>query len=301
MHAIIAPSLQMSSSVGQPEVAGLTVVAQDAPCGATVTGVDLTQPLAAPQVAAIRKAWLQHQVLAFPDQPLEIEDIERFAATVGPFGHDPYFESVPGHPHVAQVRREANETSGLFAESWHSDWSFLAVPPQATVLFGNVIPPIGGDTLFANQYLAWETLPAALKAQVQERQGLHSARNGYSRQGIYGEKDVGRSMAIKFSDTALAVELHPIARVHPETGRTALFVSPGYTIGIEGMADVEAHKILGELFAHQAQAEMIYRHHWSQNMLVLWDNRCITHAATGGYEGQARLLHRITVAETAAA
>lgn len=279
----------------------LTVVAQDAPCGALVSGVDLTQPLSTEQVVAIREAWLQHQVLAFPDQALEIEDIERFAATVGPFGSDPYFDSVPGHPHVAQVRRDADETSPLFAESWHSDWSFMAVPPQATLLFGNLIPPMGGDTLFANQYLAWETLPSELKAQVQDRKAVHSARNGYSKQGLYGEKDAGRSMAIKYSDTALATELHPIARVHPETGRTALFVSPGYSIGIEGMADDEAHDILVALFEHQAQAEMIYRHSWSQNMLVMWDNRCITHAATGGYEGHARLLHRITVAEAAQA
>lgn len=282
-------------------MSALTVVAQDAPCGAVVTGLDLTQVLAEPEVAAIRDAWLQHQVLVFPNQPLQLEDIERFAATVGPFGTDPFFEAVPGHPHVAQVRREANETTGLFAESWHSDWSFLAVPPQATVLFGNLIPPVGGDTLFANQYLAWETLPAALKTRVEGRQGLHSARNGYSRQGIYGEKDVGRSMAIKYSDTALDVELHPIGRVHPETGRTALFVSPGYTIGIEGMDDDESREVLGLLFEHQGQAEMIYQHGWSQDMLVMWDNRCVTHAATGGYEGHARLLHRITVAESALA
>lgn len=279
----------------------LRVVAQDAPCGALITGLDLTKPLGTEQVSAIREAWLQHQVLAFPDQALEIEDIERFAATVGPFGNDPYFESVPGHPHVAQVRRDADETSPIFAESWHSDWSFMTVPPQATVLFGNVIPPMGGDTLFANQYLAWDTLPSTLKAQVQDRKAIHSARNGYSKQGLYGEKDAGRSMAIKYSDSALATELHPIARVHPETGRTALFVSPGYSIGIEGMAADEAQGILGALFEHQAKAEMIYRHSWSKNMLVMWDNRCITHAATGGYEGYARLLHRITVADTASA
>jgi taurine dioxygenase len=282
-------------------VSALTVVAQDAPCGAVVTGLDLTQALTEPEVTAIRDAWLQHQVLVFPNQPLQLEDIERFAATVGPFGTDTYFEAVPGHPHVAQVRRDANETTGLFAESWHSDWSFLAVPPQATVLFGNLIPPVGGDTLFANQYLAWETLPAALKARVEGRQGHHSARNGYSRQGIYGEKDVGRSMAIKYSDTALDVELHPIGRVHPETGRTALFVSPGYTIGIDGLDDDESREVLGLLFEHQAQTALIYQHRWSQDMLVMWDNRCVTHAATGGYEGHARLLHRITVAESALA
>ena len=278
----------------------LTVTPQSAAFGALVHGVDLTQTLAPAEVAAIRTAWLAHQVLAFPDQSMSVADIERFAGAIGPFGIDPYFEAIPGHPHVAQVRREADETTPIFAESWHSDWSFLAHPPAATVLYGDVIPPVGGDTLFANQYAAWDALPAKLKARLNGRQGVHSARRGYARDGLYGEKDAGRSMAIRYSDSALATQLHPIARVHPETGRTALFVSMGYTIGIEGMSDAEATRLLTELFAHQVRSEFVYRHHWSQGMLVMWDNRCIVHAATGGYRGHRRLLHRITVAERAA-
>jgi taurine dioxygenase len=281
--------------------AAIEVTEAPAPCGAFIRGLRLNEPLAAEQIAAIRAAWLKHQVVVFPDQSLALEDLERFAATVGPFGVDPYFRSVPGHPHVAQIRREANETSTLFAESWHSDWSFLPSPPAATLLYGNVIPPVGGDTLFANQYAAWETLPKGLRQAVEGRKGIHSARNGYSRQGAYGEKDQGRSMAIRFDDSALATQSHPIGRVHPETGRTALFVSPGYTIGIEGMPEDEARAILLELFAHQSAEAMVYRHRWAEGMLVMWDNRCIVHAATGGYQGYARLLHRITVAERAAA
>jgi taurine dioxygenase len=208
---------------------------------------------------------------------------------------------VPGHPHVAQIRREANETSTLFAEAWHSDWSFLPATPAATLLYGNVIPPVGGDTLFADQYAAWDALDDALKALLRDRQGIHSARRGYSRQGAYGERDRGRSMAIRYDDSALATQLHPIARVHPETGRTALFVSPGYTIGIDGMDETEATPLLLDLFRHQARDEFVYRHRWTEGMLVMWDNRCVIHAATGGYQGHARLLHRITVAERAAA
>jgi taurine dioxygenase len=185
----------------------------------------------------------------------------------------------------------------LFAESWHSDWSFLASPPSATVLYGDVIPPIGGDTLFANQYAAWDALSDERKALLKTLQGIHSARRGYAREGLYGEKDKGRSMAIKYSDSALATQLHPIARVHPESGRTALFVSMGYTIGIDGMPEAESAPLLMELFAHQSKPEFVYRHRWSPNMLVMWDNRCVIHAATGGYQGHRRLLHRITVAE----
>jgi taurine dioxygenase len=272
-------------------------VPQPAPCGATVVGVDLSRPLEPEVCAQLRELWLRHQVLAFPDQSLELSDLERFAQSIGPFGVDPYFESVPGHPHVAQVRREAEEQTPIFAETWHSDWSFLERPPQGTVLYGNVIPPVGGDTLFANQYLAWDALPQALKTPLRDRRGIHSARRGYSREGLYGEKDKGRSMAIRYSDSALATQLHPLARTHPETGRVALFVSMGYTIGIEGMPEDEATALLLELFAHQTRPEFVYRHPWAQGMVLLWDNRCVLHAATGGYQGHRRLLHRITIAE----
>ena len=277
----------------------LNVTPAAAPCGAAVQGLDLCRALRPSEVAELRQHWLVHQVLAFPDQAMTVSDLERFAATIGPFGPDPYFESIPGHPHVAQVKREADETSSLFADNWHSDWSFLAQPPAATLLFGNVIPPVGGDTLFANQYSAWDALPVAMKLLLQDKQGVHSARRGYSRQGRYGEQDAGRSMSIKFDDSALATQLQPVARRHPETGRTALFVSPGYTIGIADMPDNEAQPLLAELFAHLGRDEFVYRHRWQPDMLVMWDNRCLVHAATGGYPGHRRLLHRITVGERA--
>jgi taurine dioxygenase len=275
----------------------LTVTPQAAPCGATVQGIDLRQPLSDATVAAIRHAWLQHQVLAFPDQALSLEDLERIALHIGPFGTDPFFGSVPGHPHIAQVRRDADEKTKIFAETWHSDWSFLPRPPQATLLYGNVIPPVGGDTLFASQYAAWDALSPAMQALLRDKQGIHSARRGYARDGMYGERDRGRSMAIRYGDDALATQTHPIARVHPESGRTALFVSPGYTIGIEGLPEAEAQPLLMELFRHQVRDDFVYRHRWQPGMLLMWDNRCVIHAATGGYDGHARLLHRITVAE----
>lgn len=277
----------------------IQITVQDAPCGALVHGLDLRQPLDDAQRLQLRALWLKHQVLAFPDQTLGLDDLERFALTVGPYGQDPYFESVPGHPHVAQVKREAEESSSLFADNWHSDWSFLASPPAATLLYGDVIPPVGGDTLFANQYLAWEALPEARKRLLQGLQGVHSARRGYAPEGRYGRGDTGRSMAIRYDESALATQTHPVARRHPETGRLALFVSPGYTIGIEGLPADEGQALLNELFAHQGQERFVYRHRWRAGMLVMWDNRCLVHAATGGYAGHRRLLHRITVGERA--
>lgn len=265
-------------------------------CGALVTDIDLKQSLSVDLISELRAVWVQHQVLGFPDQFLALEDLERFAEAFGEFGDDPFFDSIAGHPHIAEVRRDALETTPLFAESWHSDWSFLAKPPTATLLHGQVIPPQGGDTLFADQYAAWDALPEDLKALISGRNGIHSARNGYARDGLYGEQDVGRSMAIRYSDEALKTQVHPMVKAHPESGRMALFVNPGYTIGIEGLAEAEARALLMQLFAHQTQDAFIYRHQWSAGMLTLWDNRCVLHAATGGYEGFDRLLHRITIA-----
>jgi len=275
----------------------LRVTPQSAPCGAVIEGIDLRAPVGQEQVTAIRAAWLQYQVVAFPDQRLQLEDIERFAETIGPFGVDPYFGSVPGHPHVAQVRREAEEQTPIFAETWHSDWSFLPSPPAATVLYGDIIPPVGGDTLFANQYAAWDALPASMKSLLKDKQGVHSARRAYSREGMYGERDKGRSMAIRYSDSAMSTQLHPIMRIHPETGRPALFVSMGYTIGIDGMSEAEATPLLMELFLHQAKAEFVYRHRWSQGMLVMWDNRCLLHARTDFDASERRMLRRVTILE----
>ena len=275
----------------------IEVTRQPTSCGALIRGIDLRRELGADEVATVRATWLKHQVVAFPDQPMEIADIERFATYMGPNGEDPYIEAIAGHPRVVQVRREPDEKAPIFAETWHSDWSFLKCPPAATVLYGNIIPPTGGDTMFADQYAAWEGLPGSMKALLKARMAVHSARKGYAKDGMYGERDKGRSMAIKYGDSALKTQLHPIARKHTETGRLALYVSPGYTIGIDGLPEDEALPILKELFLHQAKPEFQYRHRWSQGMLLMWDNRSVIHAATGGYEGHRRLLHRITVAD----
>lgn len=261
-------------------------------------GVDLRN-LDAALAEQLRAVWLEHKVIAFPGQQLTLDEFERVAAHFGPFGEDPYFRTLPDHPHVAEVRRDADEKTPLFAEAWHSDWSFLPRPPAMTLLYGRIIPPVGGDTLYADQAAAFEALPDEMKARLEGLMGIHSARRGYARAGQYGDKDVGRSMAIIADDSAMATQLHPLVLAHPETGRKALFLSPGYTIGIDGMAEDEAQKLLLELYAFQCQEAFVYRHRWSEGMVTMWDNRAINHAATGGYDGHQRLLQRITIAPRA--
>ena len=274
-----------------------TITPSGQACGAAITGIDLSRPLDPGQVSAIRAAWLEHHVLAFPDQVLGDDDLERFTLSFGGFGDDPFIAPIPGRQHIIAVKREAHETSPLFAENWHSDWSFQARPPAGTCLYGITIPPVGGDTLFANQHKALEALPDALRAKLDGRMAIHSARGAYARDGFYGEKDRAvRSMDIRPSDQAQATQLHPVIRALPETGRLGLFSCLGYMIGIDGMPDEEARPLLMELYQWQGRPEFQYRHVWRKNTLLMWDNRSVLHAATGGYDGHARLLHRTTIA-----
>jgi taurine dioxygenase len=268
-------------------------------CGATVRGLDLSQDLTESLVAEIRAAWLAHHVLAFPDQRLSDDDLERFTLAFGPFGEDPFIAPIPGRKHIIAVARAAGETGPIFAEAWHTDWSFQTTPPAGTCLYGITIPPIGGDTLFANQHLALERMPDDLRRRIKGKRAIHSARVGYARSGAYGENDKGRAMDIRPSDDAMATQVHPFIRRHPETGREALFGCAGYIIGVEGADAIEGMTLLGDLYRWQTQHAFQYRHKWSPNMLVMWDNRSVLHTATGGYQGHARLLHRTTIGASA--
>ncbi|MEL7113290.1 MAG: TauD/TfdA family dioxygenase [Pseudomonadota bacterium] len=271
-------------------------------CGATVAGVDLTTDLDQPTVDAIRAAWLEHLVLSFPDQAMSDDDLERFTLYFGPFGHDPYIAPIEGRDHIIAVKRKADETAPIFAETWHSDWSFQETPPAGTCLFGITIPPVGGDTLFANQQKAWQDMPEDLRAKTAGKRAIHSAALGYSKGGLYGDNDPGdRSMDIRPSDEALAIHTHDLIRKHPETGQEAIFSSVAYITGFEGMTPEASRELLIELYQWQTRPEFQYRHSWQKDMLVMWDNRSVVHMATGGYAGHDRLLHRTTIGEKVAA
>jgi len=279
----------------------LTITKSGEACGASVTGIALSQPLDEATVAEIRAAWLTHHVLAFPDQSLTHDDLERFTQYFGPFGDDPFIAPIPGRQHIIAVKRNADETGPVFAETWHTDWSFQASPPAGTCLYGITIPPIGGDTLFTNQHKALAEMPDDLREKLDGKVAIHSARNGYGKAGLYGEKDEGRSMDIRSSDEALATQTHPIIRKHPETGEEGIFGCPGYVIGFEGMDEEESWALLTELYRWQTRPEFQYRHKWSAGTLLMWDNRSCLHMATGGYQGHDRLLHRTTIGSRAAA
>lgn len=278
----------------------IEIVPSGEACGADIYGVDLSMPLSASLVADIRAAWLEHHVLAFPDQLLDDDALERFTLNFGPFGEDPFIAPVKGRKHVIAVKREAGETGPVFAGSWHTDWSFLETPPAGTCLYAIKVPRSGGDTLFANQHLALERMPSELRSKLEGKRGVHSAKLVYSPHGIYGEADRRtRSMEIRPSEAANATRLHPIIRAHPETGRLGIFGCIGYVVEIEGMSSADSIALLGELYLWQTREEFQHRRRWEDGMLVMWDNRSVLHMATGGYEGQERVLHRTTIGERA--
>ena len=240
--------------------------------------------------------WLKHQVIYFPDQNLQHQDLERVTQYFGDFGCDPYVQPLDQHKHILEIRREPNESVSPFGSSWHSDWSFQGSPPCATLLHAKIVPPYGGDTLFADGYRAFEALDAGLADELVHMRAIHSARRPYSPEGFLNSGGHKRSMAIEPDADAWSTQTHPIVRTHPETGRRALWVNPVYTVGIENLNIQQADQLLSKLFNHALSTDFIYRHQWQANMLVIWDNRCTQHCAQGGYDGHLRVLHRTTVA-----
>ena len=264
--------------------------------GAEVLGPDLSKPLGQGEREAIAKALADHLVVVFRDQNLEPAELEAFALQFGTLGENPYLSPLETHPGIVAVVREADEKGALFGGSWHSDWSFQTSPPSYTILYAKEVPPYGGDTVFTNQYLAYETLSAGMRRLIEDLKGVHSARRSYAPGGTFGQADPGRSMDIRGGEEALATELHPLVRTHPETGRKALFVNEVYTIGIEDMTEAESAPILDYLFTHARQVSFTCRVRWQAGSLTIWDNRCTQHHAIDDYGGRRREMHRITLA-----
>jgi len=263
---------------------------------AELSGVRLDQPLPPQTIASLKSTWTEFPVLVVPDQNLDPAALAGFAEQLGDFGEDPYIRAVDGHDHVVEIRRSANETTPIFGASWHSDWSFQAQPPSATLLHAKTIPPTGGDTLFANCTLAYDALSDDLRRRLEGLFAVHSAAPSYGPNGLFAKDDPSRSMRIIVSAEAERTETHPIVRTHPWSGRKSLFINHVYTIAVAGMDAQAGRALLNQLFRHMTREEFVYRHRWQRDMLVLWDNRCVVHYAAGGYAGHERIMHRITLA-----
>ena len=274
----------------------LTVDRVAGACGAVVGGVDLAADLDEGDIATIRGALLEHQVVFFRDQNLDPIGQVAFSHRLGPPSPVPFVQSIPEHPEVIAVVREATEDHGYtFGGLWHSDFSFLPEPPFASMLHALEVPPYGGDTIFASQTLAYERCSSALQAMLVGLDGVHSAVNAYSPK-MQAVHDTFAGMSVQTDDTAHRTQVHPVVRVHGETGKLALFVNAQYTVGLHGFMPHEARPLLDYLFAQSTRTDLTCRWQWRVGDVAIWDNRSVQHMAMADFTGHRRAMHRTTVA-----
>jgi len=257
--------------------------------GAEIHGVDLSRPLAPATVAALRAALLDHLVIFFRGQKLTPAQQLAFARAFGEPVEYPQLKGLPEFPMITPVVKLEHERVN-FGGIWHSDTTYLERPPMGSMLYAIEVPPQGGDTLFANQVLAYETLSEGLRRALDGLVGVNTSTKAAASKT--------REDRLRAAGEALKVLVgeHPVARTHPETGRKALFVNVGHTERFRGWSEEESRPLLEYLFAHQVKPEFTCRFRWEPGSLAFWDNRCTQHNPVNDYHGFRRVLHRVTLA-----
>lgn len=259
--------------------------------GAEILGVDLSTPLSPELSAAIRAALLEHLVIFFRDQRLSVAQYLAFARCFGKPIEYPLIKGLPEFPDVIEVSKLENETAN-FGGVWHTDTAYLELPPMGSMLLAREVPPVGGDTLFANQYLAYEALSPGLRRMLEGLVGVNSSTKAdASRTREDRIRKDGREDA-----KAEYLAEHPVVRTHPETGRKALYVNVAHTVRFKSLTDEESAPLLNYIFQHQTLPEFTCRFSWQVGSLAFWDNRCALHNAVNDYHGHRRVMHRITLA-----
>lgn len=258
--------------------------------GAEIDGVDLARELDDDTIAAIRRAWLEHVVIFFRDQHLTSAQYLAVAERFGKPIEYPFVKGIDGFPVITPVIKLEHERVN-FGGIWHSDTTYLDEPPMGTFLLAREVPPQGGDTLFANQYLAFETLSDGLKRTLETLTGVSSS----------AKADVSRTREDRIADSptenskkAFLAE-HPVVRTHPETGRKALYINIAHTARFKDWSVAESAPLLAWLHEHQSQAALTCRFQWRPGSLALWDNRAALHFPVNDYHGHRRVMHRITL------
>jgi len=290
------PTSRAPSLIPRP-AASFSIHPFDAPLGAEISGLDLSQPLGDEDFRRIRQAHLEHHVLVFRDQRITPQQQIDFSRRFGRLQiHVLRQFQLKSHPEILVVSnvRENGQAIGLgdAGHFWHSDLSYKERPSLGSMLHAQELPAEGGDTLFANMHLAWDTLPDALKNVVRGRRAEHD----YLAQ--YAELQRRSPWRPKLTDAQIAEVrpvLHPVVRTHPETGRKALFVSEHFTTRIVGLPEDESRAVLDQLFSHSVRPEHVYRHRWQPGDMVFWDNRSLIHLAAGCPEHHRRTLYRTTI------
>ena len=254
--------------------------------GAEILGVDL-KSLRDDEVNRIRQAWLEHLVIFFREQNLSPEQFMAFARRIGEPVEYPFVKGIPGFPEIIEVKKLEHEKVN-FGGIWHTDTAYLETPPMASMLLAREVPPQGGDTLFANMYLAYETLSEGLRNILGTLTGVNASSKAdvtRTREDRTGGEDKRQEYVAE----------HPVVRTHPETGRKALYVNVGHTMRFKDMTEEESAPLLAFLYQHQTRPEFTCRFTWQPGSIALWDNRCAQHNPINDYHGYRRLMHRITL------
>jgi taurine dioxygenase len=257
--------------------------------GAEILGVSLDGELQEETVAGIRRAFLEHLVVFFRDQQLTPAQFMAFARRMGAPVEYPFVKGIDGYPEIIEVKKLEHERHN-FGGIWHSDTAYLETPPMGSMLLAREVPPYGGDTLFANQYLAVETLSEGMRELLSPLKGINSS----------AKADVSKTREDRIKEQGGKgqdyLAEHPVVRTHPETGRKALYVNTAHTARFRGMTDEESAPLLAWLFQHQVKPEFTCRFQWRPGSLAFWDNRCTQHNPINDYHGHRRVMHRITLA-----
>jgi taurine dioxygenase len=274
--------------------------------GATVTGLDLASALGDGAideiVATLAHALDEHLVIVLPGQRLAPEEQVELSHRFGPPAETPFVGTMPDHPEVIRVVKEAHEVEAFnFGGAWHSDFSFLAQPPSFTLLHAVDVPPYGGDTVFTSMVAALEHLPWDLRADVEADhvEGVHTAKDAYSPK-LQALHDGLGSMDIRTDESANETRSHPLVCTHPTSGKRVLFFNQTYVRDLAGteLDDDARRLLLHRLHDHSTDHRFTFRHRWRNGDLVIWDNRATQHLAVNDYGGHRRELHRTTVQGT---
>jgi taurine dioxygenase len=248
--------------------------------GAEISGVDLSGGVPPSLARDIRQVFLDHQVIFLRNQKLTAPQFMAFARAMGEPIEYPFVKGLDGFPHIIEVKKLEHEKVN-FGGIWHSDTTYLETPPMGSMLLSQEVPPFGGDTMFASQYLAYESLSATMRGLLDGLTGISSS-------------DKAKSDGKEAAPREYRAE-HPVVRTHPETGRKALYVNIAHTAGIKGMTDEESAPLLRFLFEHQVKPEFTCRFAWEPQAIAFWDNRCVQHNPVNDYHGFRRVMQRITL------
>lgn len=266
--------------------------------GAEVLGIDLSNPLSDQDFAQIRAAFAEHGVIFFRDQSITEGQHIAFARRWGPININRFFAAHPEYPEIALVVKEPDQQHNI-GGGWHTDHSYDFEPALGSILAARELPPEGGATAFASMYAAYDGLPAKLKARIEDRRAVHSARHVFgSKAAVYeaaqdtrSDGRIGNSAAADVLDDPV----HPMVIVHPLSGKRAVYVNPSFTLNILGLGEEESRDLLAEVYEHCRKPEFQEDFHWRDGSIAFWDNRATWHYAYNDYHGHRREMHRITI------